>query len=111
MKKVLKATGNVVIIEQKKEEVTKSGIVIAQSALEGGSMEMFEGTVIAVGPSVKKIKKGDYVRFARNGISEFHSYGKAYLMAYEYAIPLIEKEVDETQDINESEFIVEDKND
>jgi len=66
MKKVIKLTTNHVAVEQKKEEVTKSGIVLPTEALEGGSMEVFAGTILGVGPDVTKFKKGDFVSFGKH---------------------------------------------
>jgi len=105
MKKILKAIGNVVIIKQKKEEV-KNGIVIPKSATEGGSMELFEGDVIAVGKLVKKFKKGDHVIFGKNVFAIHKRYGEEYLFIYDPYIPCMELTCDKDYQVDDSEVVV-----
>ncbi len=107
MKKVLKATGNLVIIEQKTIEMTDSGIVLADSAMIGGSMEMFEGTILAIGPSVTKFKKGDHVIFGRNVFATHKRQGKEYLMIYEPNLNCVEKLVEDNYEVEDSELVLE----
>ena len=106
MKKIIQAKGNVIIVKQKKESVSKGGIVIAKQALEGGSMEEFEGTILATGPAVTKFKKGEIVSFGRNSFSIKKWASEEFLLLFEYAINTAEKIVDDNYIPTESEFVV-----
>jgi len=95
-----------VVVKQTVEETTKSGIVLAKEALEGGSMEMHEGEVIAVGCEVLKVKVGDYVSFGRHSYSIKKWDGVEYFYLYEDALHTIHEEVKEDYKPSEDEFIV-----
>ncbi len=105
-RKVLKATGNVLILMQKVIKETKSGIIMPAEALAGGSMEQFEGTVVAKGPSVTKFAVGDHVIFGRNVAATHKRYGKEYMIIYEPYVTAVEKTVDEFYELNDSEVVV-----
>ncbi|HLI69025.1 MAG TPA: co-chaperone GroES [Ktedonobacteraceae bacterium] len=78
----------VVVTPAQKEEVTKSGIVIPDTAKEKPQ----QGTVIAVGNgrlldsgkrAAMEVKEGDQVLFAKYGGTEFKLDGKEYLVLRE----------------------------
>jgi co-chaperonin GroES (HSP10) len=106
-KKVLKVTGNLVLVKQKVIKERESGIIIPDAALKGGEMELFEGTVVATGPSARRVSKGDYIRFTRNGFSTTTIDGVEYILIFESGIPMIIKEVDdENYQLDQSEVFV-----
>ncbi len=103
--KALKMSGNQILIKQKVEEQTASGIIFAKEALKGGSMETFEGTVLAIGPSVSKYKPGDHVLFGKNVFASFYRYEEEYLLVYEPYVWGCEVELDE-EDVTDQFYIV-----
>ena len=70
----------VVLETQDKETKTASGIYLPESA---DKPRPEQGTVIAVGPDVKGIKKGNTVLFSKYGPTELTFDGKEYLIAKE----------------------------
>lgn len=62
------------------EEKTKSGIVLPDTA---DKEKPEQGRVVAVGPKVKGLKKGDIVLFTKYGPSEIEIKDKEYLIAKE----------------------------
>jgi len=106
MKKVIKILiPDAVVVKQRVEETTKSGIVLSNDALKGGSMERFEGTVIAKGSKVQKVNIGDYVCFGRHSHSIKKIDGKEFFYVYEESIHMIhtKKESDYVVGIDEFE--------
>lgn len=111
---VVKVTGSVILIRQnteydKKEKdfVSKSGIVIPTDAVKGGSLEQFEGTILAVGELVTKFKKGDYVSFGRNSISLKNFNGIEYIMIYEHSLLSKEFQREEGYTPESDEYVLE----
>jgi len=98
-----------VVVKQKVEKITESGVIIAQEALEGGSMERFEGEVVAIGEDVGKCFPGDYVSFGRNAFSIKKWNGVEYFYMHESAIHTKQSEVDhdyDHDDLDCDEFFV-----
>lgn len=62
------------------EEKTKSGIVIPDTA---DKEKPEQGKVVAIGPNVKGVKKGDIVLFTKYGPNEVKIKNKEYLIAKE----------------------------
>ena len=88
MAKIRPVGDRVVVKPAAKEEVTKSGIVIPDTAKEKPQ----EGTVIAVGSgrlldngdrSAMDVREGDRVLFAKYGGTEFKLDGEEYLVLKE----------------------------
>ena len=88
MAKIRPVGDRVVVKPAAKEEVTKSGIVIPDTAKEKPQ----EGTVIAVGSgrlldngdrAVMDVREGDRVLFAKYGGTEFKLDGEEYLVLKE----------------------------
>lgn len=88
MPKIRPVGDRVVVTPAKKEEVTKSGIVIPDTAKEKPQ----QGTVIAVGNgrlldngdrAAMEIHEGDQVLFAKYGGTEFKLDGEEYLVLKE----------------------------
>ncbi|OGZ59180.1 MAG: co-chaperone GroES [Candidatus Spechtbacteria bacterium RIFCSPLOWO2_12_FULL_38_22] len=80
---------NVIIEPKSPEEMTKSGIIIPDTA---DQKRPEQGTVVAVGPGKKMkdgskvpldVKKGDVVLFSKYGPTEIEVNGKEYLIAKE----------------------------
>lgn len=68
------------VIEQvQAEEVSKSGIILPDSAKEKPS----EGKVLAVGKDVKEVKVGDVVLYAKYGPTEVKVDGKELMLTKE----------------------------
>ena len=109
MKKVVEARGSLVVVEQRQTKVTKSGIIIAKEALEGGSMEEFEGTILAVGPLVTKFKPGEVISFGKHAGSIKFWNKKEYWLLFEHSINTVEKLVEDDDELSSSEFVVEEK--
>ena len=103
-KDILEATGDLVIVKQKKEEVTKSGIVLAKEATHGGSMEMFEGTILAYGPDVRLLKKGDNVVFGRTVFAIHKRKGEEYLFIYERYVSCKTDSVPKEKELTDAQF-------
>jgi len=80
---------NVIIEPKSPEEMTKSGIIIPDTA---DQKRPEQGTIVAVGPGKKMkdgskvpldVKKGDVVLFSKYGPTEIEVNGKEYLIAKE----------------------------
>ena len=108
MKKVIDVKGSVIIIKQRKETTTKGGIILTQASLEGGSMEEFEGEIMAVGPLVSKFKVGEVVSFGKHAGSIKSWEKQEYWLLFEHAINTAEKVVGDDYELKSSEFIVND---
>lgn len=105
--KAIRALDNLIIVKQKVETKTKSGIILTEEATRNGSMECFEGEVIAVGEKVTKFKKGDYVLFGRNVFASMKRYGREFLLMYDRDVNCLEFEPT-SDELTQSEFILED---
>lgn len=76
------------VIEQvEAEEVSKSGIILPDSAKEKPS----EGKVLAVGKEVKEVKTGDLVLYGKYGPTEVKVDGREVLIAKEEDILAVVK--------------------
>lgn len=104
--KVLKAFGELMIVKQKVEKITASGITLPDSALRMGSMESFEGEILAVGSKTKHYKKGDWVLFGRNVFASLNRYNKEYLLMFEKDVCCMENDVDDNYVAEDSEFVI-----
>lgn len=83
-----------VVVKQTVEEVTESGIILTTESVAGGSMEKFEGTVLAIGDEVMSVKVGDYVSFGRNSFSIKRWNDEEYFYIRLSGIHTLEVEVD-----------------
>ncbi len=107
MKKVIKIlVPNAVVIKQHVEGTTKSGIILSNDALSGGSMERFEGTIIAKGTKVKKVNIGDYVCFGRHSHSIKKIDDEEFFYVYEDSIHMIHTKKENDYVIGTDEFEV-----
>ena len=88
MQKIRPVGDRVVVKPAAKEEITKSGIVIPDTAKEKPQ----EGTVVAVGSgrlldngdrAVMDVREGDRILFAKYGGTEFKLDGEEYLVLKE----------------------------
>ena len=61
---------NKIIVQRKKEEITKSGIIIPVTVQEG-SLKPTEGEVIAIGGTVEGLVAGDKILFGTYSGSDF----------------------------------------
>ena len=116
MKKVVEARGSLIVIKQRVSEslnkndrgeyTTKSGIVLTKEAVEGGTLEEFEGEILAVGPIVTKFKKGEIVSFGQHA-GTIKSWNKQeYWLLYEHSINTVEKLVKDDAKLSSAEFVV-----
>jgi co-chaperonin GroES (HSP10) len=69
-------------------------------------MEQFEGTVLAIGAEVERVKTGDYVSFARHGFSIKRWKDEEYFFLLEEAIHTVESKVDEGVECEQNEFFI-----
>nr|ASN63491.1 co-chaperonin GroES [uncultured virus] len=107
MKKVIKIlVPDAVVIKQYKEEKTKSGIVLPDAATVGGTMERFEGTVIAIGSKVQLVNIGDYVCFGRHAHSIKKIDGEEFFYVHEESIHMIYTKKEDDYVIGNDEFEV-----
>ena len=109
MKKVVEARGTVIVIKQRQERVTKGGIHIPTIAVEGGSMEEFEGTILAVGEKVKLFKPGEVVSFGKHAGSIKFWNKEEYWLLFEHSINTVEKLVEDDAKLSTAQFVVEEK--
>lgn len=78
---MIKPLDDRVLIEpMSNEQKTKSGIVLPDTA---DKEKPEQGKVIAIGPNVKGVKKGDIVLFTKYGPNEVKIKNKDYLIAKE----------------------------
>lgn len=109
MKKVVEARGSLIVIKQRQERVTKGGIHIPTVAVEGGSMEEFEGIILAVGPLVTKFKPGEVVSFGKHAGSIKFWNKEEYWLLFEHSINTVEKLVEDDAKLSTSQFVIEEK--
>ena len=91
---IIEPMGAMVIVKQRIEYRSIEGpngqkiqLHIPEEAIKGGSLELFEGNIVAVGPSVTKLSTGDFVEFGKNSFStKMQSDQNEYLYLYENAI-------------------------
>tara|TARA_B100001142_G_scaffold330209_1_gene397031 strand:+ start:4506 stop:4844 length:339 start_codon:yes stop_codon:yes gene_type:complete len=96
---------NAVVVKQKVEE-TKSGIILSKESTHGGSMERFDGEVIAVGDSVTTATVGDFVSFGRNSFSIKKYDGEEFFYLYEEALHTIHRNEDQAYECESNEFYI-----
>ena len=105
MKMKLTVTEDNILIKQKKEEVTQSGIILS-NAVTNGSMEKFEGEVLATGPDCSKIKKGDNVVFGRRSAAIYPYYNHEFMIVRELYVFLKQSEY-EGEELGSSDYVCE----
>jgi co-chaperonin GroES (HSP10) len=105
LKTIVRLQDDHVVVKQA-EKKTESGIIIPDIASKGGTAEMFEGTVLAVGDSVDNFKPGDYVTFGRSTMSIRTYNGKEYIYLREDAIYSVIAKVDEDYTPTQNEFVI-----
>lgn len=106
MKKVIECKGSLIAVKQRQQEVTASGIILTKDSLEGGSLEEFEGEIVAVGDLVSKFKPGDNVCFGKNSFTIKKYFGKEYFFLYEHAINTTELLLEDDKKLLKSQFVI-----
>tara|TARA_R100000900_G_scaffold129575_1_gene105458 strand:+ start:601 stop:918 length:318 start_codon:yes stop_codon:yes gene_type:complete len=105
MRKIVKILDDHVVIKQA-EQKTKGGLIIPDVASKGGTAELFEGTILAVGDDVRNLEPGDYVTFGRSTMSIRNYNGNEYVYLREDAIYSVMAEVDDKYEPTKHEFII-----
>ena len=95
-----------VVVKQRVEKTTESGVIVPDEALRGGSMERFEGEVIAIGSEVTKVRPGQFVSFGRNSFSIKKWNGVECFYLYQDAIHTVHEDVADDYECDIDEFIL-----
>ena len=95
-----------VVVKQRVEKTTESGVIIPEEALNGGSMERVEGEVIAIGGAVHKFVPGQYVSFGRHSFSIKKWNGVEYFYLFQDAIHTVHEDVGDNYECDHDEFLI-----
>ena len=105
MKKLIKLHGTVMLVKEKVEKVRESGIVIPEVASKMGSMQYFEGEVLAIGDKVTRFKIGDWVIYGTHISSQVIRDGVSYQLMYEKEVECEEIVMDDDYKPKKNEFV------
>ena len=103
MKRIIKAYDELIIVKQKVVEKTASGIILTPDTTRMGSMECFEGVIVAIGDKVKKFKQGDWVLFGRNVFASMKRDGIEFLLMFERDVNCTERSLPDDYILNQNE--------
>jgi co-chaperonin GroES (HSP10) len=75
-----KPAGVYLAIKQRVVTMTKGGVHLPDTVTKGGSLELWEGEVIGVGPLVDAYNVGDWVWFSKYAVSFLKRNNVEYIM-------------------------------
>jgi len=85
---------------------TQSGLLVARTSVEGGSLEEFSGVVLAVGPDVSILKKGDNIVVGKYNATPCLVGGIPFRVSREECVILVRFKAEKDHEVNEHEFVL-----
>ena len=103
MKHIIETRKSVCLIKQKEVTKTQSGIILSQTS---NDYDLFEGSILAIGPQVSNFKVGDFVSWPP-AMTTGKNYGdEKFVLVNSQCLTLRESIVEDSYETNNSQYVL-----